>query len=596
MKLKLIRIKHIRNRIAIYYSLLIILIIIAISFTIITIFSKQYIDLTNNIVEQKMSIITRDIDRRLNDVKTLFTYIRNDQNVQNLMAMRTYTDDDEKSKALNISNILSSKYLYGNSLVSNIIAVSADNHVLNPLYSIKQYRDMIIDNKNYKNFVNGDYFSRFSTPITFPTDQEENMTITYYAEYLSNKDYSKLGYILINLKKEDLFSDIKPFCTDTFDATFIVDKSGQLIYSIGDIPYNHNIAKIDKRDTTVIGNSVNSININNKNYLAYSKELNGYPDWFAIGLVSKQRLTEKLWLMNMIIYGIGILCIIMVAIIGFLISKKITDPILDIENAMKKLEDGVWPEKVKANTNDELKHLATGFNRMVESIKSLINDIYKEQEEKKKAEVMALQYQLDSLQSQINPHFMYNTLNSIEYLALKDGANDIREMIQSFNILLRASMSVGRQSITIEEEISLVKSYLKIQECRYDKIADFTYDLPEELKYKKIPKLILQPLVENSLFHGIAPKDSHGTIIVRFKCVDDKISVAVIDDGVGMSEDEIQNIMKNVPLENKRSFNKIGLVNVDERLKLYYGDEFRLKIFSKIGIGTCISFYIPNIE
>lgn len=593
MKLKLIRIKHIRNRIALYYSFLIILIIITIDFSIVTILSKQFVNLTNDIVIRKMSIITGDIDKKLNDIKILFGYIRNDINIQNLMSMRTYTANDAKKKALDISNILVNRYLSGKSFINNIIAIDTNNNVLNPLYSTKQYKEMIINNKDYQDFIKNDYFYRFSTPITFPTDLGDNMTITFYGEYLSNKDYSKLGYILINLKKEDLFGDIIPFCTDTFDATFIVDKKGQLIYSIGNIPYNHNIVKMD---TTTIGNAVNSININNKNYLAYNDVLKDYPDWMVVGLVSKMRLAEKVRIINEIIYGLGILCIIVVTFIGYLISKKITDPILDIENAMKKFDEGVWPKKIKANTNDELEKLATGFNRMVENIKNLINDIYKEQEEKKKAEVMALQYQLDLLQMQINPHFIYNTLNSIEYLALKIDAKDIREMIQSFNVLLRASMTGGKQLITIEEEMTLVENYLKIQEYRYDKIANFVYELPSELKHKKIPKLILQPIVENSLFHGITPKDSHGTIIVRIKCVDDKLFVAVIDDGVGMSEDEIQNIMKNIPLENRKSFNKIGLKNVDERLKLYFGDEFKLQIFSKIGVGTCISFYIPNIE
>lgn len=589
MKIRLPRIKHIRNRIYLYFSMLIIIIIIAINFSISSIFSRQFTDLTNNVVIQKMSIITRDIDRKLDSVKTIYSYIRNDQNIQNLMSMTTYTENEEQDKSLQISKILSNNYLYGNSLLNNIIAIDLNNHVLNPLYSIDQYRKMIIDNKNYKDFMKGNYFSKFSTPVTFPTDQSNNSTITYYAEYLSNKDYKKLGYILINIKKEDIFSDIENFCADLFDTTFITTRDGQLVYRIGDLPYNNQIVKMDTKE---IGNGAYSINIGKKNYLAYSETLNDYPDWMVVGLISKNKIMEKVRLMNEIIYGIGLLCIIVVIFISYLISKKITDPILAIEKAMRKLEDGIWPEKVKAKTDDEIRHLAKGFNRMSENIKSLINDIYREQEEKKKAEVLALQYQLDLLQSQINPHFMYNTLNAIAYLALKDGANDIRDMIQSFNMLLRASIS-DKAEFTIKEELSCIKSYLKIQEYRYDKIADFYCELPENLSHKKIPRLILQPLVENSLFHGIAPKNSHGTIVVRFKEMGKKISVTIIDDGVGMDKNSIDYVL-NKPVEAKEGFNKIGVSNVNKRLELYYGDDYKLNIYSKIGIGTSIQFYIPN--
>jgi two-component system, sensor histidine kinase YesM len=242
-----------------------------------------------------------------------------------------------------------------------------------------------------------------------------------------------------------------------------------------------------------------------------------------------------------------------------------------------------------------LKHLVDGFNRMVVNLKALFKKIYDEEENKKKAEIKALEFQLELLQSQINPHFIYNTLNTFSFFALKNGDEKLRELIQAFNSLLRASISVESSFVTIAKELDLTDKYLQIQESRYGNIFQIQYIVPEELLQYKIPKLILQPLVENAIFHGIAPKGSNGTIRIEFIQEDECIRVKIVDDGVGIDEKEIPQILNGRRKQEAKGFNNIGIVNIKERLKLYFGEQYDMKISSSLGFGTTIEFSIPLI-
>lgn len=401
-------------------------------------------------------------------------------------------------------------------------------------------------------------------------------TITYFSRYLDKENYSLIGYLMINIKKKNLFANIDDYCSGVFDSTFIVDKNGSLIYKIGTIDYDKTMFEKVNNDT---------VKVNNTKYIEFNSVIEAYPEWRVIGLISLDSLTKNLDAIRGLIYCIGIFSIIIVIFISHITSKKITDPIYDITKAMNRFENGEWPDKLEAKTEDELKYLITSFNKMIYNIKNLIEQIYKEEEENKKLELESIKTQLDLLQSQINPHFIHNTLNAINYLAIKNNQEEIRELIQSFNSLLRQSISTSKKLITLKEELTCTQNYLKIQKYRYGDIIKLVCNIPEELNNCLVPKLILQPLIENSLYHGIVPKGYAGTIRIDIFPQKDFISIRVIDDGVGISKQK----------SSHKGFNGISLDNISERLRLYFGSEYNLNIYSKIGIGTCIEFNIPYI-
>jgi len=254
---------------------------------------------------------------------------------------------------------------------------------------------------------------------------------------------------------------------------------------------------------------------------------------------------------------------------------------------------GEWSLVKQTSDTDEIQKLVSGFNTMVENLQQLSSDIVLEQEKKKKAEVSMVETQLKLLQSQINPHFIHNTLNTMNYLAKKEGNTKLSEMIFSFNSLLRSSMSYDEMFVSIAEEIENLRNFINIQKMRYDDEVEikFICNVESEADEAILPKLIVQPLVENALYHGIAPTDG-GVISVTVGVRDNRLSIEVRDDGIGINNAVLEEISRGKHLKARRS-GQMGIDNVNERLLLYYGESSRLNIKSIPDEGTVISFTIP---
>lgn len=579
--MKVRKITKIRNRITIYFSIIILSLTIAITSSISSIFSQEIIKQYNNVATEKITVISKIINENLNSIRHDSYMIENDKTVYEFMCKINKNKDTKSANYTELVNSLSQYCKWSNYIIS-IIPLTIDKKILDPLYSKYPYSNLIYDNKELDNFIESGYSNKFSSPNTFPLnyenpDYDKKTTITYFSRYLDKENYDPIGYLMLNIKKKSLFANIDANCEGVFDSTFIVDKSGNLIYKIGDLPYNKAMLEKVNNDT---------IKLNNKTYIEFNSVIGTYPDWRIIGLISLESLTKNLNIIINSVYFIGIFSIVVVIFISYVTSRKITDPIYDITKAMNMFEKGQWPDKLEAKTEDELKYLVNSFNKMIYNMKNLIEQIYKEEEENKKLELESMKTQLDLLHSQINPHFIHNTLNTINYLAMKNNQVEIREMIQSFNSLLRQSISTSKKFITIKEELICVENYLNIQKYRYGDIAKLIYSLPKELEACLLPKLILQPLIENSLYHGIVPKGFNGTIRIDILPKKDFINIKVVDDGVGIAKQK----------DNHQGFNGVSMDNVSERLRLYFGNEYKLNIYSKSGIGTSIEFNIPYIN
>lgn len=578
MKIK--KITKIRNRITIYFSIIILGVTLAITISISCIFSSKITKQYNNVAAQKITVISKILNENLDSIRHDSYMIENDKSVYDFMSdvnKNNYMDSSNNAEFLNAL----SEYCKWSNYIISIIPLTTDKKIMDPLYSKYPYSDLIYRNKELDNFIESGYSNKFSSPNTFPfnyvdPDYDKKTTITYFSRYLDKENYSLIGYLMINIKKKNLFANIDDYCKGVFDSTFIVDKNGNLIYKIGDIDYDKVMLEKVNNDT---------VKINNTKYIEFNSVIEAYPEWRVIGLISLESLTKNLDYIRGLIYCIGIFSIIIVIIISHITSRKITDPIYDITKAMNKFENGEWPNKLEAKTEDELKYLITSFNKMIYNMKNLIEQIYKEEEENRKLELESMKTQLDLLQSQINPHFIHNTLNTINYLAIKNNQVEIKELIQSFNSLLRQSISTSKKLITLKEELTCTQNYLSIQKYRYGDIVKLVCNIPEELDNCLVPKLILQPLIENSLYHGIVPKGYAGTIRIDILPQKDFIRLRVIDDGVGICKQK----------SSHKGFNGISLDNINERLRLYFGSEYNLNVYSKVGIGTCIEFNIPYI-
>ncbi|WP_017691228.1 sensor histidine kinase [Paenibacillus sp. PAMC 26794] len=286
---------------------------------------------------------------------------------------------------------------------------------------------------------------------------------------------------------------------------------------------------------------------------------------------------------------------------SFIISRSVIKPIHKLLRSMQKAPSGNF-RKVTVELNSyEFAQLYGGYNQMIEQIEQMLKRIIQEQQTIRRAE-------LNTLQAQIKPHFLYNTLDSITSLAMSGMNDKVCELLEALGSYYRLSVSKGRELITLHEEVEIVRNYLTIQQVRYPDVFEVQYDIAPDCERVMIPKLVLQPLVENSLYHGIRPKGSPGTIRIQARRSKEGVLLTITDDGVGMSEEEVKQIQRTEmnrfnrsnssntsnPTYNTKHNPSFGLWGTMERLRIFYDREDGLKLQSEVGKGTTIIITIPK--
>lgn len=270
-----------------------------------------------------------------------------------------------------------------------------------------------------------------------------------------------------------------------------------------------------------------------------------------------------------------------------LISDSISMPLKHLCQLTKRVGKGDFTVLPPKASGDEVMELEKSFHTMVGKIEELVVNVKEEQ-------VNLRQMELKLLQAQINPHFLYNTLDSISWMAEDGQVEEVVEMVSALSKFFRIGLSKGRDEITLKEESSHIQSYLQILKFRYDDILEFEIDIPESLEEVRLLKLTLQPLVENALYHGIKQKRGKGKIRVFAQSDDFFVFIRVEDNGIGMGETELSMLQHNVYKGHLSSAdNGFGLANVHERIRLTYGNQYGLKVESEYGLGTCVTVCLP---
>jgi two-component system sensor histidine kinase YesM len=295
-----------------------------------------------------------------------------------------------------------------------------------------------------------------------------------------------------------------------------------------------------------------------------------------------ERSINKWIITNIIVF---VIVLIFSMITAWMISGSITKPIRELHKTTRVIAAGNLDVRVENKNVDEIAGLSMSFNVMIEKIKELIENSKKEQENLKKSELKALQ-------AQINPHFLYNTLDTIVWMAEANKTEQVIEIVKAFSNFFRITLSKGRDWISVRDEVEHIRSYLIIQKIRYRDILDFEIKVSEEILDYKILKLTLQPIVENALYHGVKNKRSGGTITIKGILDTDKsILFEIGDNGIGIEEDKLQKIqreLKNDSAEAIITDSGFGLANVQKRIRLYYGKQYGLSIESEYGSGTIV--------
>lgn len=299
-----------------------------------------------------------------------------------------------------------------------------------------------------------------------------------------------------------------------------------------------------------------------------------------------QQLNQRVHSFTVICVATIILLSILVVLVVVAIVRNIIKPIDELAEVTEEIAEGNFSVRANINTDDEIAVLADSVNDMSRSLEEMVEKIKADERKMRRAD-------LRLLQEQINPHFLYNTLDTIVWLIEGNSSDKAVNMVMSLSEFFRLVLSKGKEYITIQEEEFHIRSYLEIQQVRYHDILDYEIRIPEELYPYKIIKLTLQPLIENSLYHGIKYKRAKGKITISGNLENGLIHFRVEDNGVGMKPEELEKLQREIQKPCKETEKGFGLANVNERIRMNYGSRFGMTIDSVEGKGTCVEIVIP---
>ena len=280
---------------------------------------------------------------------------------------------------------------------------------------------------------------------------------------------------------------------------------------------------------------------------------------------------------------IGIISVCLIIIVG----KSLTKPLSTLTHAMEDVGKGNFDVEIEDEGEDEIGILSRTFNQMVTDMGRLIDNVYEQQHMRQEAE-------MKSLQMQINPHFLYNTLDTINWMGRMKGVDEVGEMASALGNLMRYSLS-KRDFVTIREELENLKDYIGIQNVRYGDRMSIRFQVEDEVKDCYIPKLLIQPILENAIVHGVEDKIEKGSIIIRIYQKNKELYVVVADDGVGMTQEAMETLIGAEP-SSKFGHTSIGVSNVNRRIQAVFGKEYGLMIQSQLGVGTTITLHMKTLE
>lgn len=522
-----------------------------------TILMKQEKSSIENYLTQAVS----NMDNQLRIYNNLSDYIAFNQQISHVVSHEYDSYYDMYNQFSNVLDLMLASLKYFHSDI-NQITIYTKNNVVKHNTTLAPITE--IENEDWYKIIKG------NNDIHWFVSQDEKKVFCARNIPTLENNY-EVGVLYVQVDYEKLFESFKQM-NDSNYGIFIMDELGNNIFNFDQFEdpnksrkmtfdeFNKGIGK-ENIYTIVTAHSVNN-------------------NW-TVSLYKPQKLIYEST--NFMITGnvIAIMLLIVFSIIiTSVLSKVMVSGLEKLRANMEEVEKGNMEITVKSNNEDEVGALIRGFEKMIIQIKALIEDVYE-------SRLIQKDYEMKALQAQINPHFLYNSLSLINWMALETDQEDISKITLSLSTFYRTALNKGKNILRVRDEIKNMRSYLDIQLMMHDYEFDVDVQVEEDILDYNILNLILQPLIENAINHGIDLKtNGRGCIKIIGKKQNDEIVLIVSDNGVGMSKEQAESILTN-------KSNGYGVKNVNERIKLYYGEQYQLKIESEIGIGTKVKVTIP---
>lgn len=404
---------------------------------------------------------------------------------------------------------------------------------------------------------------------------------------LTRNGNSMLGVLLVDMNYSSIEQLLEKANTDTSgEYVYLMAPDGEIIYH----PKQNliHMGLYEENNTEAAGYEDTTVkeNFHGEKRLVTVKTIS-YTGWKLISVVPMKSFSMGMTGMRNLVVLLVALTVLAVVILNQMVSARISNPLRRLNDSVKEWEAGNMNPDIYIGGSMEVEHLGKTLRSTVAQIRQLMDDIVVEQEEKRKSE-------LDALQSQINPHFLYNTLDSIVWMITGERYDDAVFMITQLASLFRISLSKGKTVIKIEDEVKHARNYMNIQKIRYKNSFEVDFQIEEDILDGCIVKLVLQPLLENAIYYGMEFMDGEGEIHVRGYRKDKDVYLEVEDNGLGMPEEEAAELLNGKERPHKHG-SGVGLVNVHSRLKLRFGEAYGLVIHSCPDEGMMVQIHIPYI-
>lgn len=536
---------------------------------------------TNQIIKQ----INNNIDSYVKETENIINYMSTDPRISKFF-------DDNKDENIGIEDeTYNSIYRFTkfNSQIAGIMIVNKNGGYVSDVMNKMSTDSLTREDWYVKAFNEPEVMHLFTKPIgrnidnIFKYSADEVFSVCKAVIDPKTKEFK--GVILIDIKLDIIKRVIEDAKPGTAGFIYIIDSNKDIVYT----PVNKIVYRIKNEWIDGIDNKIITKSISGENY-QLTKVISNYTGWQTIGVFPESEGLRVIEYIKYYSIAIGIIALMIAQLLVIIFTKSIIRPIQKLKKLMKKAQEGDLSVSFNAKYNDEIGELGNSFNTMVKEINNLISLVQIKEKKKRIAE-------MNVLQAQIKPHFMYNTLDTIRWMAEEHNEEDIVEIIESFTNLLRISLSKGREIITVEEEMKYIESYLIIQKIRYEDKLNYNIEFDKNMLNYKLIKLILQPLIENAIYHGIKEKRGAGKIDIIGKVKEDMLYFLICDNGKGIEEELLRKINGMIS-DGKVDDKKIGygIFNVNERIKIMYGEKYGLNYKSTYGEGTIVEVRHPIIQ
>lgn len=578
-KKKIIYNRSIRNSIFIYFT---ITSLIAVLLIVISIYSRLSSQLSDTVKQENISLVNRV-------GSSLEVYLRNIMKLSDTIYYGIIKNVNLSEESINEEM----KLLYNSNKeqVLNIALISKEGEAISVVPASRLRKKFAVNKEewfiNALNKTENVHFSRPHVQKIFENgDNGYRWVISMSrAVEITTGGSTEQAVLMIDMAYQGLDSVLDEVSLGNGGYIYLMDSAGEIIWH----PKFELIASGRVKENNLLTATYSDGSIeeefNNMVQTVVIKTV-GYTGWKLVGVIKGTGISLNTLKTRLFIVFVISLIIFIVVLINSYISFRVTDPIRELEKSVKKLEEGNLDADIYMGGSYEIQHLGKSVQDMKYRIKGLMQDIVTEHEEKRKSE-------FNSLQAQINPHFLYNTLDIIVWQIENEKQSEAVHTVTALARFFRLSLGKGKNIVTVKAEIEHVKNYLMIQHMRFKNKFDYEFDVENDVLELSSLKLMLQPLVENAIYHGMEFMDGDGLITIKAWREDNELYLSVADNGLGMTEDKVNLILAGRSNSGNGRGSGIGVKNVNERIKLYFGEGYGLKIDSEPDVGTTITIHLP---